>query len=110
MVDWTERRIANGVDHQSLRPLQWKENLHNTAAIFSGVGKEFLRDYRFAPIPGDLPILIYLFDEKVAFISGRPEHTYAAVLESSDIFKTLNSLFEIIWNVAEAPINAPTKR
>lgn len=110
MTNWTERRIENGVDHQSIRPLEWKENMHNTNPLFTGIGKAFLRDYRFAPVPGNLPILIYLFDEKVAFISGRPDHIYAAVLESADIFNTLNSLFEIIWNVAEPPVNAPTIR
>jgi sugar-specific transcriptional regulator TrmB len=110
MMSWAERRIARGVDHQSIRPLAWKETQNETAKLFIGIGKEFLRDYRYAPIPGDLPVLIYLYDEKVAFISARPTHTYAAVLESADVFKTLNSLFDIIWSISEPPVNAPTKR
>ncbi|MEK9157117.1 MAG: helix-turn-helix domain-containing protein [Patescibacteria group bacterium] len=110
MVDWSKRRIANGVDHQSIRPFSWKTIQNQTASIFTGIGKEYLRDYRYAPIPGDLPVLIYLYDEKVAFISARPTHTYAAVLESADVYKTLNGLFEIIWAISEPPINAPTKR
>lgn len=110
LIDWTERRIARGVDHQSIRPLEWKNVQSERDRIFTGIGKEFLRDYRYAPIPADLPILIYLYDEKVAFVGARVGHSYAAVLESVDVFQTLNALFEIIWKTAEIPVNAPTKR
>ena len=110
LIEWTERRIARGVDHQSIRPDNWKTDQTERNTIFTGVGKTFLRDYRYAPIPADLPILIYLYDEKVAFIGARMGHTYAAVLESADVFKTLNSLFDIIWTISERPVNAPTSR
>lgn len=111
LEDWTERRIALRVDHQSIRPMEWKaQERQEEKAIYQGVGKEFLRDYRYAPIPADLPVLIYLYDGKVAFLGARIGHIYAAVLESKDVFDTLNSIFDMIWKTGEAPVNAPTKR
>lgn len=110
LEDWSERRIARGVDHESIRPMEWKEKQIDNQPIYQGVGKAFLRDYRYAPIPANLPVLIYLYDGKVAFLGARIGHIYAAVLESKDIYDTLNSIFDLIWKIGEAPVNAPTKR
>jgi len=103
LKDWSERRIARGVDHRSLRPEGRKQLDREMDDIFIGRGKKFLRDYRYLSIPADLPILIYLFDEKVAFVGARVGHVYAAVLESKDVYDVLGHIFDRLWETAEVP-------
>lgn len=102
-LDWTKRRMARGVDHRSIRPMVWKKLQHEMDPLISGRGKKYLRDYRLLAIPEDAPVLVYLFDEKVAFIGARIGHAYAAVLESKDIYQILSGIFEILWAAGEVP-------
>lgn len=96
LEDWTKRRIAAGVHHQTLRP-PLKESQKDIAPMMYQSNKKYLREVRFANLPLTTPILIYLYDEKVAFVSGRMGSFYASVQESKDLFVTLNSVFDLLW-------------
>lgn len=96
---WTERRIKNGCAHESLRPYSMKEiDLKEQNFAVIARGKEYLRDYRYIDIA--MPILIYAYDNKLAFISARIGSAYAAVLESKDACTAFNSIFELLWRTA----------
>ena len=100
---WTRRRIKAGVSHRALRSVEIKKEEDKWNPIFRTRGKSALRDYRYAPFSIKLPALIFLFDDKIAFISGRLGAPYAAVVESKDLFQTLSELFEVIWTISEVP-------
>ena len=101
--DWSERRIARGVWHQNLRTHErMKAYLRPTEQdkILIGSGPEVLREIRYAPAGIRLPTLIYLFDEKVAFVSGAHGKQYAAILESKDVHDGLDTLFTFLWDLS----------
>ncbi len=101
VLDWTQRRIELGIDHKSLRPLSSKPKGDAKKSLLTQSNREVLREIRYAPESIRLPILIYLFDNKAAFVSGRAGNLYAAVLESKDVFDSLVSIFEAIWAISE---------
>ena len=101
LIDWSKRRIHAGISHKAIRPSSLKTLPGKHDPLIKGSGEQYLREYRYAPIPADMPVRIYLYDEKVVFLSGRIGNVYAAVLESKDVYETLSSIFEILWNVAE---------
>lgn len=100
LVDWTKRRIARGVTHRSLRPAGSKSRVGKAPDALTQSGPQYLREMRYAPESIKLPILIYLFDDKVGFFSARLGNIYAAVLESKDVYDTLVSFFETIWAIS----------
>lgn len=104
LADWMERRIKAGIYHRSLRPQSIKEtyktkNIRNP--LFVDSGAHMKREIRFAPKGVEFPVLIYLFDHKVAFVNPKLGHQFAAVLESEDMHASLKTLFEFLWQVSE---------
>lgn len=103
LADWMERRIRAGIFHRSLRPQVSK---HKEAQIknplFGASGKKQLREIRFAPAQIELPVLVYLFDDKVAFINPKLGQQFAAVLESKEMFQSLKSIFQYLWEISDS--------
>jgi hypothetical protein len=81
--------------------MESKERDKKLDQILVGRGKSVLRDYRYLNIR--MPTLLYLFDEKVAFINPALGNAYAAVIESRDVYETLGAMFEALWEIGEVP-------
>lgn len=96
LEDWTRRRIANKVHHQTLRPPLTATHLKADPSTYRE-DPRYLREVRFIALPADVPMLTYLYDKNVAFVSGRLGSFFAAVIESEDLFTTLNAMFEVMW-------------
>lgn len=104
LIDWSKRRIERGVDHKNLRSREpWRELAKKQDQLMSGSGKHVLREIRYAPNGIRFPVLIYLFDDKVALVSGALGKQYAAVLESKDMYEGLSSVFHFLWGVSTPP-------
>lgn len=102
LADWMRRRIKAGVYHRSLRPQVAKRIQKKFSnPYFSESGKRMMREIRYAPPSIKIPILIYLFDDKVAFVNGKLGRQFAAVLESKEMFESLESLFQYFWEISE---------
>lgn len=98
--DWTKRRIERGVRHQTLRPPLESSHLKLDPSTYEEHPR-YLREVRFVQLPKDIPMLTYLYDKKAVFISGRMGSFFAAVIESEDLFITLNAIFEMLWRIAK---------
>lgn len=101
LKDWAVRRIERGVSHQGLRPDVEPADRKELGPLFMDSSKEVLREFRTIPISADLPLLIFLFDDKVSLVGARMGHAYAAVLDSKDLFTVLNTIFELLWTTAK---------
>ncbi|MDD5726069.1 MAG: helix-turn-helix domain-containing protein [Patescibacteria group bacterium] len=102
LADWMRRRIKAGVYHRSLRPQIAKRiQAKFSNPYFAESGKRMLREIRYAPPSIKIPVLIYLFDDKVAFVNGKLGRQFAAILESKEMFESLESLFQYLWEISE---------
>lgn len=102
MNTWTKRRIQEGIFHRSLRTQISKEDpIRKANPLLAQSGPTVFRDIRFAPASIALPVLIYLFDDKVAFVNAKLGRQFAAVLESKDMYEALKSLFDFVWELSE---------
>ncbi len=101
MLDWSRRRIAAGVYHQSLRPQISKQQTQKLNPLISMSGMSVLRHIRYVPPSINFNMLMYLYDGKIAFMNGRLGRQFAVVLTSTDMYESLNSVFEFLWGVSE---------
>lgn len=99
LEDWTRRRIAHKVHHQTLRPPLTAAHRKADPSTYEEHPR-YLREVRFTALPTNVPMLTYLYDKKVVFISGRIGSFFAAVIESEDLYTTMNAMFEILWKGA----------
>lgn len=103
LVSWTKERIARRVGHQSLRPLKSHAALKKLDPILTRSHPDVFREIRYSSLPDDIPLLIYLYDGKVAFVDGRIGHIYSTIIESKDTFDIMNGIFDVLWAGAKRP-------
>lgn len=91
------RRIGAGIHIRVIRDLKrdvgslWTET---TAA---------LRQIRYAPDSFDLPMTMYLYDNKVVVFSTKHEN-FGMMIESKEFCETQKALFEILWSASSKPV------
>ena len=102
MEDYIARRIAMGV---SLKVLRSREK--DVGDIWPTRAAD-LRELRYVP-PGLLfTMTIYIYDQKVSFISSRREN-FGMILESEEFAKMHENLFRILWEASEAVPETPPR-
>ena len=102
---WHKRRVELGINYRVIRSeIAKKEAIRRGFGdLYVGRGKPRLRDYRNATFNATLPTLVYLFENKVAFVCARYGSPYAAVIDSKDLFDTMMQLFELVWKLSPEP-------
>lgn len=81
---WPETQIIDIKDHPYL-----------------GSGNNFKREIRIAPKHIDISMGYWIYGNKVAFISSRKE-SFGFIIESQELVQTLQSQFELLWQVSQA--------
>lgn len=98
LKDYVQRRVAKGITSWAIR-VRGRE----VALPFMGDGERWRRKLRYLrqSVVGDL-VSIYLYDQKVAVVSGMGEG-FAMIIESSELSTMLGLLWRVVWDVAEPP-------
>ena len=98
LKDYVQRRVAKGITSWAIR-VRGRE----VALPFMGDGERWRRKLRYLrqSVVGDL-VSIYLYDQKVAVVSGMGEG-FAMIIESSELSTMLGLLWRVVWDAAEPP-------
>ncbi len=92
--NWIKKRIAKGMKSTSIRI---KEN--EMSYQLYGNSPENLRTIRYAPDGFKMPFTIYIYSNKVAFVSTKKD-LLGFIMESTDLVKSMKALFDIVWSVS----------
>jgi len=90
----TYRRIEKKIKVFGIRILEKEVS----EKIFSDE-KDFLREIRYAPKNFSIPGIVFIYAQKVAFVSSEKGNS-GFVIENTDFYKTINSFFDSIWNIS----------
>lgn len=63
---------------------------------------EELREVRFLPSEIEFPGMIFIYDNKISFISSEEEGG-GFIIESEDFSRAIKSMFEFLWQASEKP-------
>lgn len=92
------RRIKQKISIRGIWPESKAVNFKDYP--FLGVGKEHLRELRFAPKGMSWNMSYWLYADKVAFISSEQEY-FGFVVHSRDFTELMKSQFEVIWKLSK---------
>lgn len=90
MQEYIAERIRRGIHLRVIRSSQ-----HETDADWPSSSEQF-RELRYAPKDVDLGMTMYVYDNKVCYLSSRQEN-YALVIESKELATLNRNLFEGLW-------------
>lgn len=96
--DWINKRIAKGMKSTSVRI---KEGETNYKLYGDAPGN--LRTVRYAPKGFKMPYTMYIYGNKVSFVSKNKE-LFGFIIESSDMSASMQALFDIVWSVSSEKI------
>ncbi len=92
MEEYIEERIRRGIKLNVIR-----SRSRETESIWpTSVSHE--RELRYAPFDVDLGMTMYIYDDKVLYISSKREN-YALVIESRELSSMNRTLFNSLWNM-----------
>lgn len=94
MDEYVEKRIAVGIKLQVIRS-EIKEVEETWAS-----SQTENRELRYAPKNMIFPMTLYLYDSKIGIIGTKREN-FGIIIESEDLYQTLNNFFEITWDVGK---------
>ncbi len=89
-----KERIKNNLYTRAIWPR--REAVDIKAHPYLGVGSEFKREIRIAPLEVSFSMGYWIYGNKVAFISSRKE-SFGFILESAEFAQMILTQFEIIW-------------
>lgn len=92
------RRIRQKISIRGIWPQNKSVNFKDYP--FLGIGKEHLRQLRFAPKSMSWNMSYWLYADKVAFISSEQEY-FGFIVHSRDFAELLKSQFEVIWKLSK---------
>jgi len=92
--DWIKKRITKGMKSTSIRIKESEMNYK-----LYGNSPENLRTIRYAPIGFTMPYTIFIYNNKVAFVSTKKD-LFGFVIESPDFVRSIKALFDIVWDVS----------
>lgn len=96
---YVRRRVERGIWSNAIRMRHTEE----PDAEFLAGSEEFKRRLRFLTTPVfEEVVCVYIYDEKVAIISGLKEN-YAMIIESRELAVLLKAIWQTVWEVAEEP-------
>ena len=61
--------------------------------------KEYLREIKYAPAGFSIPGILFIYGEKVAFVSSE-QGNFGFVIKGNDFYKTINAFFDMIWSLS----------
>ncbi|MFC1640577.1 TrmB family transcriptional regulator [Patescibacteria group bacterium] len=93
-LSFTDRRIKNKIYSKAIRP----ENDAFDKKWITDQEKE-LREVRFFPKGLEVPGMIFVFDDKVTFITPEEEGV-GFIITSNSMSKMMKSLFDTMWQVS----------
>lgn len=89
--DWVKRRINAGIFSYGIR----NKPDEILATTFKSNRRRF-REIRLAPTGFESPAYICLYGKKIALITSK-EEGFGLIIESEDFYKTLKSMFDVLW-------------
>ncbi|MDP2684739.1 MAG: helix-turn-helix domain-containing protein [bacterium] len=96
---YTQKRISKGYKLFSIRPRS--KELKKTVKKFEwGSSKQHNREVRYAPKDFNFSMSMYLFDNKVIFISSKKEN-FGMIIESEELAYNQKAMFNILWEVSK---------
>lgn len=93
-----QKRIKKDIE---LRVVRSRERESSEVTYPSSRGQ--LRELRFAPLGMVFPLITYVYDDKVVYLSSKKE-TFGLIIQSHDIAQAHRNYFEALWR-----ISTPTK-
>lgn len=94
--DYFIRRSKKNMTSYSLRPYNERKSDHSSTLS----SEEFKRVVKFLPKSVSVSTTILLWGESnVSFITSK-EEPFGTLLQSHDIYSTLKSLFEVLWDIS----------
>ena len=95
MRHFVEERVRRGIKSMSIRMRRTEVE----ADIFIGQ-KELLREIRYAPDDIFIPDTVYMFSNKIAFISTT-KGNFGFMIESPELYQTILGLFQALWRISK---------
>jgi len=92
--DMVKRRVSSGIFLQTIHP-----RTQDLPGYWGTSGSE-LREVRIAPENMVLPIVSFVYDNKVIVLSSKKE-TFGLIIESQDIATAQASLFHAMWQISK---------
>lgn len=92
--DHIYRRLQKNIKVQAIR-IRDKE----IADQIYSEDKKYLREIKYAPKGFALPGIIFLYGEKVAFVSSE-KGNFGFVIQGKDFHKAMSMFFDMIWSVS----------
>ncbi len=92
MADYVKRRVGAGIKLRVIR-----SRIKEIEETWPSSNKES-RELHYASAEMIFPMTVYLYDNKVGII-GTQKENFGMIIESSDFYKTMKNLFEVIWQV-----------
>lgn len=88
-----DERVKRGINLRVIRPKKTE-----VAGLWPAT-KEELRDVRLAPDGMTFPIVTFVYDNKVIYLSSK-EETFGLIVESQDIAEAHQSYFQALWQIS----------
>lgn len=95
-------RLKRGIHSRQLIPMS------REARNIVDQDKHEFRESRFLPPNVTLPATVIIFADQVGFITTRRENTMI-ILASGDVAKTYETLFDLVWEKADRPMDEADK-
>jgi sugar-specific transcriptional regulator TrmB len=95
MQEYIDARVERGIQLKVVRSFE-----RDIKSIWPNSSKDE-RELRYAPAHIKLNMTMYIYDEKVLYISSKQEN-YALVIESGELSSMNNALFEGLWTISKA--------
>lgn len=93
---WTEKRIALGIS------LRWLDFETEHVMEHATEGKESLREARLLPKEFPFKSTMFIYNDKVAIVSGEQKEFMAVVIEHPEFYHTFKQIFEMLWAVSKS--------
>lgn len=92
MAEYVAKRISSDIKLQVIR-----SEIKDVEETWPSSEAEN-RELRYAPKNMIFPMTLYLYDNKIGIIGTKKEN-FGIIIESDDLYQTLNNFFEITWEV-----------
>lgn len=98
--EYTKKRIRNGYTLKSIRPSA-KEIVPIRKKYHWVSSYKEKREVRYAPKNFTFSMTMYLYDQKVSFISSKKE-SFGIIIESQELAENQRAFFEVLWQISQA--------
>lgn len=89
--EYVKKRIEKGIRAYSIRTKS--TDVHTD---LYKAGPENHREIRYAPDTFEIPFMVFIYGDKVAFVSKK-EEGFGFIVKSVSLSKTMKSMFDVLW-------------